>query len=180
MKKCWKCQEHKSLETFGKSLERWDGKNPACKECIKTMSAESRARNPETRKATCEKYQKANGEKCRKAQADWYAKGGKEKVKQWAAQNLEKTKAYKASWRSENYQAIAAIKAQRKGAVGKHTADEIQTLFTSQKGKCVYCHKSLDSTRHKDHIFPLKLGGSNAIGNIQLLCRKCNLRELYT
>jgi len=30
---------------------------------------------------------------------------------------------------------------------------------------------------HIDHITPVILGGSNALGNLQLACRKCNLRK---
>lgn len=68
-------------------------------------------------------------------------------------------------------------RAQRKGNGGSHTAAEIRKLLTRQRCKCSSCSKSIALGYHIDHIIPLALGGSNAIGNIQLLCPSCNLRK---
>lgn len=42
-------------------------------------------------------------------------------------------------------------------------------------GACVDCGSRSDLTR--DHVLPLRMGGTNASGNIVLRCRSCNSRK---
>lgn len=53
--------------------------------------------------------------------------------------------------------------------------DGHQVIFITPKSKCKICgsRKNL----HKDHIFPLAKGGTDNKENIQILCRKHNLRK---
>jgi 5-methylcytosine-specific restriction endonuclease McrA len=63
-------------------------------------------------------------------------------------------------------------RARRKGAIGKFTLTEWNDLLFQYGNKCLCCQ-----TREKltaDHVIPLANGGSNAINNIQPLCRSCN------
>lgn len=50
-----------------------------------------------------------------------------------------------------------------------------RTLYTRQNGKCAYCGQHRN---HKymsiDHIIPLSKGGTNDVGNLQCVCKKCN------
>lgn len=47
--------------------------------------------------------------------------------------------------------------------------------------KCMACGKTISSKKprevHIDHIIPQKVGGTNAITNLQALCAKCNIRK---
>jgi len=85
------------------------------------------------------------------------------------------------AWRLENPDLARQIdrnkKARRKGAEGRHTADQIADLAVKQRFKCIGCSGSIKNEYHVDHIVPLVAGGSNDISNIQLLCPTCNLRK---
>lgn len=80
---------------------------------------------------------------------------------------------------------IAAIrrKARKNNVPGQFTKDEIEQIFQSQDGICVYCDLNpncgldLADGFHIDHIIPLsrqELNPTNWTDNIQLLCAHCN------
>lgn len=50
-----------------------------------------------------------------------------------------------------------------------------QEVWLRDEGKCVEC--SAQDYLEYDHIIPYSKGGSNSSNNIQLLCRKCNLKK---
>lgn len=93
---------------------------------------------------------------------------GIEASKRWRVENLDKVR-----------ESNRNMKARRKGAEGKHTAQDIRDILARQKYKCVECGTSVKSqkNRHVDHIMPIKLGGSNWPSNLQVLCQTCNLTK---
>lgn len=66
-------------------------------------------------------------------------------------------------------------RARRQGAEGSHTIEELNILFESQEGRCACCNVELTgANKHLDHKYPLALGGTNYIWNLQWLCQFCN------
>ena len=51
-------------------------------------------------------------------------------------------------------------------------------LYRNQDGKCVLCNGQFNYENMEiDHITPRSRGGSDAVENLQLLCRQCNRRK---
>lgn len=68
-------------------------------------------------------------------------------------------------------------RAKRKEAEGTHSQKDIEYHWRQQGGECIYCSVSLEESYHVDHIIPLVRGGTNYVGNLQLLCPTCNMRK---
>lgn len=166
-KKCSKCRNTGQL--FGVDRRRKDGLTPWCKECQK----EYRISSTEHRLAQKKDYYQKNKKK------------RLEKNREWLLKNRDVANRYKRVYYKELFKNnpelqrtyYAARRARVIGAGGRFTSGEVKGLFSSQKGKCVYCRVELGSEYEADHIMPLALGGSNYIENIQLLCKPCNRRK---
>jgi 5-methylcytosine-specific restriction endonuclease McrA len=79
---------------------------------------------------------------------------------------------------SEDLERFSHIRRARElGAEGGFTLDEIKALLQHQRGKCIYCARSIRKDYHVDHRVALARGGSNWISNIQLTCGPCNRRK---
>lgn len=58
---------------------------------------------------------------------------------------------------------------------GSHTPDEWLAVVRYHDGLCAKCNAEvIGGTPTKDHIIPIYQGGSDAIENLQPLCRQCN------
>lgn len=68
-------------------------------------------------------------------------------------------------------------RARLRGSSGTHTAAEVDALYAKQRGCCANCRAPLNGAFHRDHRRALADGGTNDIGNIELLCGPCNLRK---
>lgn len=68
-------------------------------------------------------------------------------------------------------------RARKAASEGSFTPGDVSALRERQKFKCANCSVSVKKSYHIDHIVPLALGGSNGIGNIQILCPSCNKRK---
>lgn len=148
-------------------------------------------------------HQNINGR--RDKNIGWYQANierGRERARKSAKERYEARKPYMEQWRVANRDRINAYykgkrpflpeeslekqrcsvrnrRARLRAAEGKHTADQIAELLVKQRNRCAGCGVSIRKNYQADHIIPLFLGGSNAIANIQLLCRPCNTSKGY-
>lgn len=85
------------------------------------------------------------------------------------------------NWRKQNREKVSVwnreTRAKRKQALGTHTYRDITQMYSRQRGLCFGCECQLGDVFHVDHIIPLSKGGSNFVGNLQLLCPQCNMRK---
>ncbi len=58
----------------------------------------------------------------------------------------------------------------------RHIPDDIRRkVWQRDSGRCVRCQEA-DYLEY-DHIIPHSRGGANSVGNVQLLCRRCNIHK---
>jgi 5-methylcytosine-specific restriction endonuclease McrA len=62
--------------------------------------------------------------------------------------------------------------------LGTHTNEEWLKLCEEYDFKCCKCNgEVIGGIPTKDHVIPIRLGGSDSIKNIQPLCRQCNIQK---
>lgn len=131
---------------------------------------------------------------CRRAYArDWYAAGGEttkrrkrdfmakkraanpeaERAKQrkWWDENRERGRAKNRAYAKRRFFWIKACKV--KGV----SAKELASLWKKQRGLCALTGRRLDRSAQLDHILPRARGGTDAIANLQWVCREINLAK---
>jgi 5-methylcytosine-specific restriction endonuclease McrA len=89
--------------------------------------------------------------------------------KTWAESNPEKVRSAKANNRRKR-------RAAKHASSGSFTAEEFDALCESYGNRCLACGDT-EAALEADHVVPLTRGGSDAIGNIQPLCRACNRKK---
>lgn len=131
-------------------------------------AAENRERSREIKRA----YYERNREKVI-ARSTEFAKQNPEIANAYKAKH-EKTDAGRVTRKATTHRRRARIKANG----GSFSAAEWTALVERCGNRCVACFTpSTAAALEPDHIVPIALGGSNAISNIQPLCRSCNARK---
>jgi len=169
MKVCKKCKIEKQKDEFDKHSARSDGLQPHCKICRR----EHRAKNAEN----ISEYQRAYrvlrpGERSKQQM-------------RYAAKNPEKIAEHRKKYKARNPEKVSQHRRNRRArklkAQGRHTFDDVRSIFQYQGGLCANCKTKLSTEGHEkyhvDHIMPLALGGSNWPDNIQCLCPTCNMSK---
>ena len=154
------------------------------KDRIKVKSYAWRESNKDKVRSYHSAYYKENKDKIIVATLVYY-KANKVKInsasKSRREVNPDKSRATTKAWKAANTEACRAHDVNRRSlksaATGKHTASDIKSLLTLQKGQCACCRISIKDGYHVDHIYPLINGGHNDKYNLQLLCQNCNLTK---
>jgi 5-methylcytosine-specific restriction endonuclease McrA len=95
---------------------------------------------------------------------------------EWRVRNPGYHNVYRAEHREMCLAKEHRRRALKRGNGGTHTAADISSQFTRQKGLCFYCHEKL-LAYHVDHVMPLVRGGSNGPENLVIACPSCNMRK---
>lgn len=123
--------------------------------------------HPQAKRDHSKGYKTRNREKYLAAARD-YAKRNKKAARERLWANPERLGRFREMSRA----AASKRRARKKGNMGEFTAEEFASLCSKHGGKCLRCGRSVKMTA--DHVFPINLGGSNNISNIQPLCLECN------
>ena len=140
-------------------------------------------------------WKKLNPDK-HKGNMDRYNSSLKSKVcqKRYRDKNKDTRNAYTREWYQNNKESVltrtsayfktpkgkrvkAACDANRRGAEGSFTAENIKDLYATQGGRCYYCSVDIENGYHIEHMTPLSRGGQNDVSNICLACAPCNLSK---
>jgi len=70
---------------------------------------------------------------------------------------------------------LESVKIKIKGRSRHIPRDVMTAVWVHDDGKCVECGSREDL--EFDHIIPFSKGGANTVDNIQILCKKCNLKK---
>lgn len=190
MKKCAKCRELKPSDSsaFRRCSAKKDGLYNYCKACEKVLYLENRtsiltkakdryqtrsdewraerrertkvhtSRQPATRRAREALYRDRDREKLRAYFRDYYARNiERERKRSQLHQNRRRAK------KADTVSARMAV-------------EDIDKLFTAQRGKCWWCGEKLKAYQ-LDHRIPVSKGGPTDPSNIVLACKPCNQKK---
>lgn len=149
-------------------------------ERINRLARERYARDPQPKQLAAKRYRERHPHRIKEARV----RMAEQRRQRWQAYYLEHREALleRARRRAKTNRDTARIREHRRrvrkmSAKGQFTSKDIQALFASQRGLCVYCQADLRLGQHIDHIIPLSRGGLNHPSNLQLLCPTCNIRK---
>lgn len=171
MKKCSKCKELKSKDSFYKNKARYDGFCNFCKDCSKKKLV-----NKEKTKARHKKYQKS--EKGKKYFQEYYQKNKKtyfERNKKWKEENIEK---YREFWRKTTKR--QAWKEKHKAQQAKRRAKKLNATMSGYDKELEEIYANCPKKYHVDHIIPLvnkNVCGLHVPWNLQYLTLEENLKK---
>lgn len=166
-KRCTKCQTVKPLTEFHQFKRSPDGRKSRCKTCNSADSVQWQQKNKDRYLARYAIWAETNRDKIRGNSRRWnernrgvaYARQvsnlGREAVnaksREWSAKNRTKSRAWKAAWKKNNPEAVAAMSSKRRAALlnaiplwaDSHAIIEIYRQCRDKPGY------------HVDHIVPL-------------------------
>ena len=193
-KRCAKCSQTLSAQSFSKSKNNKDGLVSYCKSCVRTYNKSYHAKNFEKIAKQTASYRARNSENISSWNQNYY-QNNKDyyatKAKSWRERNAESKKAYDKKYQSQNrdkakaaskryalrFPEVISLKRQARRATLKDAKRYLvlpKDLAKILRRPCIYCGKQ---SEHVDHVMPLSKGGSHSIGNLVGACKGCNLSK---
>jgi 5-methylcytosine-specific restriction endonuclease McrA len=113
----------------------------------------------------------------RRVNQEWYAQMKSDPVRyaKWIKDSRERARQGRQS-DPIKYRSYGIKRNRRtKNAKGHHTLDQWRARCEYYGYRCAYCHCGLVTGKiHKDHVIPLKKGGTNWSSNLVPACGSCN------
>ena len=141
---------------------------------------EWKKRNPEKRKRYIDRYNHSfKAKACQQRYRDKNKEARNMYCREWYKDNKESVlKRNTIYFKTDKGKRVkAACEANRRGAKGSFTAEDIKDLYVTQGARCYYCSVEIENGFHVDHMTPLSRGGRNDVSNICLACAPCNMRK---
>lgn len=164
VKRCSHCKQEKELSEFRRDKGQKDGYAHKCRACANFFENRNARCNRKRENLKHKLWMKLHPEAKRKKERSWYTRH-----KEWARNKWNR-------WRNANPETDNARshrrRARARNASGRHTGEDIKMVFARDGNKCLRCGATERLTI--DHVVPLAVGGSDAVDNLQTLCKSCN------
>jgi len=183
-RRCIFCQrkvDNANEQKKGTSAQRTRKYRQSHPEKVKAGKRDWEARNPEKVKAQKQSSHIRCKDKNNRCSRDWHY-ANIDHVKQQRSEHYlehrDEIIARVVQYQRDNPDQFHAVQHRRRaremGSEGTFTADDIQTIYTEQEGRCAYCGMTLHGDFQIDHVHALARGGTNWPDNLALACSSCN------
>ena len=163
-KRCCKCKQTLTTDSFYKNKSTKDGLQSLCKPCNMESNRIWQQKNLDRFAHYTAEYRKRNPEKT------------KSNLTKWRDNNKEHTSNYSRAYRRKNTGYTKRNKENRKLRIQQAglflvTPKDVKKIMSNP---CLYCGAA---SKHLDHIVPLSRGGRHSIGNLAPACVSCNQKK---
>lgn len=154
IKTCLRCHVEKPLDDFNRWKHSKDGRQGWCRLCQHAHDKVSGG--PERSR----RYYQAHREQIRERNREYFKRTYQARLP-YSRQNSK------------------MHRIRKRGALGRVTPAEWQTLLEQHQHACAYCFKAFTVVNKptQDHVVPLIAGGTHTADNIVPACRSCNSRK---
>lgn len=170
MKTCASCERRLPHSEFHQNRCRHDGLSTYCKDCEGKRGRAHYRENKGKYLTRVAAY--------RQTRKDWLKNYGKEWARNHSAQRYASHKKWMRAHPENSKQHLANQRANRRGAPGKVTSEQWDSIKKKFGYRCPSCGLGEPAiSLQRDHIIPIRLGGANTVDNLQPLCSRCNSRK---
>jgi 5-methylcytosine-specific restriction endonuclease McrA len=179
-KRCSACKQTLSAENFVKRLSSKTGLSSECKSCKAARDRAYYITNHEKLKGQRVAFSLAHPGEISTKNRDYYNANKEEVAARKQARYLidfEKSSVRNRAWYAANLGASTKRNHTRRVRISGNGVFQVseKELSAIRRSPCTYC--GAEGNTHIDHIIPVAKGGRHSIGNLQPLCKRCNLSK---